>query len=426
MSSALLLALALGASEPPPSDVELLIAPQLGMEAGARSLLGVRQVIFLYDGALSRALAFDETGWQRRALAVVGRLLKLTFLDATIDRFLATVNHEVFGHGARARELGQWPSYSFGVPFPWGAVVDPSQTHAGYTTWQATGIADQELLISAGGLEAEAVSSDRVALRGLRDGALSYPLALHYLTSRVSYLPRWIDPSVIGTHTDGDDPDEYARQLKNRFNLWGPSSALAVSQRLRLAWATQFLDPLWWLCATQVVVGYVGRGERVAAIPQLRAGGLAFFPMVRLELSPFGAEHTLDVTAQGQTFLASVYVRAVSSGLATAVGGGARVFEWEVHPAVRLSGSLDVWSQPELILDWRNAFDGVQRLGVSGVVEAKWRPVPRLGVIGQLGAKTAGYVAGQPPREGVFGLVGVSLLLEGESPAVPGPGSRVR
>lgn len=124
------------------------------MEVGTRDLASLQRVVFRYDEALSTTLDFDETGLGRRALGVTGRFAKLVLVDAPLVFFItSTVQHEVFGHGARARESGQWPTYSFGLPYPYATLLAPSQRYSGFAHYSDTGIADRDLLVTAGGIE---------------------------------------------------------------------------------------------------------------------------------------------------------------------------------------------------------------------------------------------------------------------------------
>lgn len=418
LALALLLAAGPPAAGPPaptepvhPLRLELLVSPTFGMEDGLRDVLSVERALFLYDDLLARGLDFDESGWRRLA-GILGRLAKFLLVDTPIVTFLNAVQHEVFGHGARAREFGQWPQYLFGLPLPY-SLLAPGQDYSGFAYFGTSGLADRDLPMVFGGIEANAYAGHLVAMTALRGGgSLHYGDALHYLVSRLGYLPRWLSPDVIGRHTNSDDPDQYAQLLAVRFNRFGSSAQVELSQRLRRAWATQFLDPLWWYCAYDLIVEYVGQGRRWWTVPRLQVGGVALLPAVRFSLGPFGAEHALDVTFGTPRFLLDVSVRAASSGLATSVGAGARLFEFQVLPTVAVGGSLDVWIQPELLPEYRNAYDGRTLPGVSAMVEASWRPFEHWAFVGQLGGKTRGYVMSQPTQAGVFGFAGVQLYVD--------------
>lgn len=429
MSSWLVLHLVLAASAPsdgatrsdtpvtqaqrPTLRIELLASPRFSMEEGTRTLASLRQFVFLYDDVLTSKLAFDETGWKRRSLGITGRLVKLVLLDVPIDRFLQTVEHEVFGHGARAREEGQWPEFSFGLPIPYSTLLSPAQQYSGMAFYEYSGLVDRDLPVTAGGIESNVFDAHFRAVRLLSDGGqMHYSDALQYFSARFVYVNRLLNTDVLGTHQNFGDPDEYARGLMQRFDLFGREAQITTSQRLRRAWATTFVDPMWWWSATQLIVDYLGRGERWSTVPRLHLGDAAISPLVRFNLSPFGAEHYLDIVITVPQLTVDAYVRAVSSGLALSIGTGARVLGWKPRPWLEVGGALDVWLQPELLPDYLNAFDGRQLPGISLMAEATWRPLKHWGLVGQLGWKSSGYVMSLPARAGIFGFGGVALLLD--------------
>jgi hypothetical protein len=407
------LTLALAATPTPERTFELVLSPQFSVEVGARDVLSFQRLLFLYDDVWNTAFAFDESTPGTKTLGVFGRLAKLVLVDGALTSFFLTIQHEVFGHGARAREEGQAPRFSLSVPLPYMLVLDPMTQFSGLAFVDRTGFADRDLPITLGGMESETFMTHLLAVRALsRGGSLHFSEQLTYLVGRASYGRRLVERDVLGSRTDGSDPDTYVQQLMNRFNLFGPEEQLSVSQRLRVAWATQFLDPVWWLCAKQLFVDYLWRGERWARLPRVQIDQVGLLPALRFNFTPFGAEHILSVIVMHPRFTLDVSARAVSSGLATSLGGGARLFGFKPVSWLELGGSLDVWLQPELLHDVRNAYDGRQRPGVSGMVEAHWRPLPRVGLVAQLGYKTNGYVIAQPTRAGFFGFAGVSFTLD--------------
>ncbi len=399
----------------PPIELELLASATFSMEVGARTLSSFERLTAFTAFTLSQTLAFDETGPWRRFAAIAGRLARLALLDGPISAFLATVQHEVFGHGARARELGAWPEYGFSVPPPYGLLLGPQQ-YLGVTYYPATlvtGRADRDLPLSAGGIEANIFLAHLSSMRIIAARRERFATeALGYLINQSAYFSRWFSPRPFAVDSRGvtDDPDAYFQVLLQRFNLSGAQTQ--VSDRLRGAAFSQLLNPLVWLSLYQVVFEFVGRGAHWSPIPRLRVGAVELLPVTRFALSPFGAEHTLDVVIMAQRFTLDASVRAVSTGLAFSSGAGARLFGWKPVRWLEVGGSLDLWVQPELLPDYRNAFDGVLRPGVSAMVEATWRPLDHWGFTAQLGGKSSGYVMSQPLAASVFGHAGVVLSLD--------------
>lgn len=412
MISALGLTLALAAAGPDeqPVRVEVLASPTLGMESGVRMVHGLSEVLFLYDESLARRVDLDEGTAQRRAMGIAGRSLKMLLVDGPLELFLGTVEHEVFGHGARAREQGRWPGYELTIPLPYRLIVSPSQSFNGATNVSPTGFADADLPVASAGIEANVYSGYFQSLEVLRRGGLTqYWESMHYFGGWATYFGRWVDPTILGKANASGDLDWYAQLLAQRYDRFGATAERELNQRLRVAYFASFADPMLWLSAYQLFVEYLGRGHRWSNVPQWHVGGAALFLLTRFGLTPFGAEHTLDVTISSRALTLDVSGRFTSTGLAPAWGIGARLFRWTPRPGLELGASLDGWIQPELLPNWRNAFDGRILPGLSGMAEATWFPIEGLGLVVQLGAKSRGYVMSQPLESGLFVFAGVTL-----------------
>jgi hypothetical protein len=89
-----------------------------------------------------------------------------------------------------------------------------------------------------------------------------------------------------------------------------------------------------------------------------------------------------------------------------------RALGLRVHDRVELGAELDVWRQPETLLDDRAVYvrDDVWGANAGGSIDV--RVLGAVGVHGRLAYKSRGYLVGQPIDEGVHGYVGVSLALD--------------
>lgn len=397
----------------PQARLLLLVDPALSMEPGVRTLDSLTPLVFAYDAELSARLAFDESTTGRRALGLLGRLTKALLVDVPLAQVDTTLVHEIFGHGAREREFGQNPVYDFRLPYPYRLLAGPS-SYAGLTYLDRTGRLDRDVPTTAGGLEANFLSAWWTQARVLQGGGqVHYAELMKYVTQKVNYLPRFAsDLSVADASGAQSDPDEYLNELERRFNRFTPEGRAQSAHALNRAYLWNFADPTFWLAAYHLLVTYGWRGERVATLPRIAAGPFWLYPGTRFNLSPFGAEHYLDLFGGQGGRLVSAYVRAGSSPLASTLGAGARALGFEVLPGLSLGGELDVWRQPELLYEYRNAFDGRDALGAGAALHLDYRVWDRLGVVGKLAVKSRGYLMGQPLAEGPYGYVGLSLALD--------------
>jgi hypothetical protein len=88
-----------------------------------------------------------------------------------------------------------------------------------------------------------------------------------------------------------------------------------------------------------------------------------------------------------------------------------------VHDRLALGGELDVWSQPETLLEQRAVYERPQIRGFNAALSGDLRLIGSLGITGKLAYKTRGFLAGQPVDDGVYGYVGASIALDREATA---------
>lgn len=404
LSVATLMAVVLSQGPLAAERLELVAAPGWGPEVGVRNLASARGLLLSWHAALGEEDDPELLSVPRGLLSISGRALAVGLIDAPLVATLGVVAHEVFGHGARARAQGDWPTYAFSLPLPYRWVFDGTTTFNGVTFSSRDRTRDEELLFTTGGLDTNAAQAHFGALVALRDGGRHhFGAALESVITRLAYVQRWVDPTTLGAGSADGDLDALATGLLARFGREGDGARQDLDLRLRLAALWMLADPMLWLSAKEVVVDHIGRGRRWNTLPQLKLGALRLLPVARFTVTPFGAEHWLDVIVSGERWTLDGYVRVVSSGLAPAVGTGARLFRFSVLPSLEVGGALDVWLQPELL----SAQPELLRPGVSAQLEATWFPFGPVGLVVQLGAKSRGLVMGGPAREGFFGFGGL-------------------
>jgi hypothetical protein len=412
---ALLLASAplLGGESHGQDEYVLALDPRFGTEGGVRTISSAFSAVMLYDEALSGRLTFDERAWWKKTLAITGRAAKLLFVDFTLASLATVFIHEVYGHGARGREAGLWPTYVFSVPPPWGWLLDPhGPRFLGATSNAYSFDADRDQLMVAAGIEANYYTAHFVTAGAMqRGGSLRYGDALLYMVSKAAYVGSFLQPGAApkDSRFATDDVEEYVQGLAARFNLDRPNDPQRLRWMLFYSYIGNVLDPMLWLSAYHTLVSYGWFGAREARLPSIAAGPLRLFPSTRYNLTPFGPEHYLDLFGFNDAFTGNVYVRAGSSGLAFYGGFGARLFRYEPVPWLRLGAELDVWLQPQTVFNVRNLYDRPLTAGVNYAVSAELLLYGPFGVLGRLAYKTRGYAMGQPLGEGVHGYFGVFL-----------------
>ena len=387
---------------------------KMRVESTVRSADSVARLLYRYEGVLPE-IAIDDSRFPGNVLGVLGRGLKLVLVDEPIAELTSEISHEVGGHGGRARELGLEPTFLFYLPIVYRKVFAPDDdARAGaYTQFLTTNAVegDRARLGTLGGLEANYVHAWWINARIVRArGRVHHGDLLVYLASKLPYSDSMFNVSDEGDA--GNDVSSYVTHLQDRFNRWEPGARRAIARRLGAGYVWNLIDPTLFYALYGTLVANVGQGRTTTKMPLPRIGDTTVFLSPRFALSPFGAEQTLDVfLSDRRGRMLDVYGRVVSSGLADAYGVGARVLGIQAGSRTTLGAEIDLWRQPEIVLEARGLYDRAQRVGLNAAAFYDLRVVSILGITGKLGAKTEGWVMGQPVGGGLHGYLGVSLAL---------------
>ncbi len=404
---------------PPPTvarperpDLVFVVDPKMGMETGVLGTESLGRLLFRYEEALPRGIFRDEATVPKKLAGMLTRGLKLLFLDAPLADVETTMIHEVFGHGSRARDVGQSASYKLSIPEPYCAILSPRSDCRSFTEDVTTesGQRDKDLAVTFGGIEANymtayVIDQHTVAMHGW----MHHADLLVYLASKLTYYGSFTGSALErsgATGLAGDDVDHYVRLLQDRFNQFRPEDRVAMVHRLQTAYLWNYADPLFYF-AIYGTMRTLATGERMVQAPLPESHGVRFLPMPRFSLTPFGAEHYLDLFVARGDVVADLYGRVGTSGLASYSGGGLHVHGLAPHPQVELGGDVDVWSQPDMPLEARNDYVRPTSFGASLAAYATARVFGSLGLTGKLAYKSSGFLMGQPLGDGPYGYLGV-------------------
>jgi hypothetical protein len=404
-------------ADPPQAPLVFVVDPKIGTEAGIRSADSLGRVLFRYDEVLPSLVAWDDRSTPGRVGAVVGRTLQWLFIDDPLAQFETTTVHEVFGHGARARQLGQEARFQLALPGIYCSILAASDNCTSSSqVSSATGNRDRDLLVTIGGVEANLLTAYWIDVRIVRSRGWAHQgdlltYAASKFTYATSFLSRRLD-TAGALETPGDDVDRSVTLLQDRFNLPRVTDRHRISSRLRTAYLWNLVDPMLWFAAYGAIYRGIGRGERWSRAPLPSLGETTIYAAPRFNLSPFGAEHYVDVFLERGAALIALYGRVGSSGLASYTGAGVRTLGLRIQERLTMDGELDVWSQPETLLDDRAVYERPQLRGLSAALSGDLRLIGALGLTAKLAYKARGYLAGQPIEEGPYGYVGASIALD--------------
>lgn len=376
----------------------------LGFETDPAMDYGGRDITTLHS------LACRGIGWAARTerIPFVAPAYEFIFAGG-----LSVVQHEVFGHGSRAREYNLDPDYGFGLDFSgWTSIgKDPADN-------------EQNIMLAGGGTEADSILAHRI-LRDLYtgDGADGSKIPLMAIAKLDFSLYCLITPDP------NDSPDDFSEEY-NGGNDIAYYLVSRQAQRRRAdagdVWnndyPVDFNDPnlrdnydevqqaaLWNLCdpaALAAMYGYVTdhvlRGKTQVRPPVIpMGGGYGLTAGTRAFIGPEEVTRFLDLYWVTPGPLVTVYGRDLSNPLNRTYGWGGGIYGLPALPGVSLGLAGDIWQVPD---SEEGLYEGS---GWNAVGELDTLLFGRFGLSCKVGAKSDGFFPGTPMASGIYGGAGL-------------------
>jgi hypothetical protein len=377
-------------------------------EPSALNFTSAVWVVSLLEDAVVGDRLVEPCG-RHRGARLAGRLVRAFVFDIWITGWFSNVQHEYFGHRGRALELGA-PVGRIRLHSFWG-------TGGGYDADLSRLNDTGRLVVNAGGSEANTVWAEESVRRAMAPSQVYYaelPATLLKVDLPLYALggdtPRPEDPAWRRKADEGWDVASYLDGFQYRSDR--SLRALYDATRRGAWWSLS--DPRLMASLYSYLVHYVLEGRRQAPFPMLSAGGLRFIPGTSFHLSPFGPEYLLSLHVKRGHRLLSVYGRRAighRDGSGEGMGGEGRGIVRRRR--LVLDVRADAWRQPDDLGLARDA-DASRRRRVGANIETRV-VVPAVkdawgvGLIGELGYKTRGFVAGRPLSAGAYGYLGVAV-----------------
>jgi hypothetical protein len=352
---------------------------------------------FSYDRKLSPYMGADDLITSYRGLAKfqdvsIGpaptywtRLLEMLAIYYPLSNYLATTQHEVFGHGFRIRSLGRSVAsvnnYKIEVSFPYSGYASSlgstSFTHS--IDWTR----DHHLSVSIAGLEAEAVMTRKLKKRWVASRSIEKRLSVLYAPVALSFTDYAL--SLLGTEDSGHD-------IADTIALWNElyPNNIATGKYVKNIALLNYLDPMLWF-SVRGVWNYLSHGKS-ASVPMFKTKGLDWLPSYRADLTPFGVGHWGELYICIDKELLYFYAMGCDRGGAFGLGFERRGL---LHfRKTTFDVEFDFWKQPRLALDLCAQRSGKNMWGARTVVTMN----VKLGDFiwfEQFGFKSEGYYQGE-------------------------------
>jgi hypothetical protein len=409
VSLAALLTLPLAAAAQTSLPASVVVDRDMTPATGVADVLAVQHLLASVEDQLL-PVRLSETTPAKSALGIAYRLGKWAALDLPQDSFLMVAAHEVFGHGARLRELNATGiGYDFRAPPPYG---DGSAATSFNDDWLRTASRADRLAIDAAGIEAQNLLADDIAAESLARGSLSYRSAWLYAESRIAGL------LYIRSVSPQSEPGHDVAAFLNDFNdgCFPPACTPLESQSLKRRALLMLADPMLAFSAYAFAAAYLVQGRPSSPVPMIPLPhGYGYLPAVGFAMTPYGTEWTTNHYIRAGSRLTKVSVRFGDTGTARAWGIGVRANHVVGRKRVAVDLGGDIWRQPPLDAPTPTAVPATGGLAAATVRLALGhaQSAQRVGLLGEVGYKSGGFVPGERLNAGAIVRVGVALALDG-------------
>ena len=337
-------------AQQPATDRTFVFDSYMTPLAGARTLLSTQQLIAVVEDRWVPAKLGRERRRTTLALGILYRSAKFIGVDLPQDHFLMVAAHEVFGHGARFRELGDGRiGYGFDAPLPYG----PGEAFTSFNgEFPVSPLAS--LSVSASGMEAQHALADAIAGSAASRGRIHYREAWLYFESRLTAMTYILSASPHSE--EGHDVADYLETFQRAcVGTCAPSSRRDIQAHALAA----LVDPMLYYSLYGLAGSYIGAGRLMSPIPLIPLGSQTrVLPYVGFMLAPYGTEwivrSTFAPTARAGTLarkLGALTLRVGSTGASTTWGFGVRATDVARMRGTRMDAAVELWRQPPILAD---------------------------------------------------------------------------
>ena len=320
------------------------------------------------------------------------RLLEMAIYD-NLNITALTIQHEIFGHGYRIRDLGKDVA----------AVTRYEIDHGSGATYYIASpniTPSQSLSIDIAGIEAEYILSRELKKQFFQTGSISGREGSLYYEGALSGLAYAMTLSF--SNSAGHDIQSYRQIINATF----PDANLGRVE-IKRKFLLNLIDPMVYysIWATWNYILFA----KNAPIPMFKIGSSKFLPNVRLELSPFGPETYVENYMMIKDKLLYMYVRWGNCGHNEYYGIG--IDQRGIYERKNTSFDIkfEVWKQPKMALKLGEAIPSGNLFGALATFTLNVR-YKRLGWIGEFGGKTEGFVPGESLKKALIGRFGLKLI----------------
>lgn len=322
------------------------------------------------DKYLPNGEGYNDFSWS------FARLGKLS-IDFVLGSFLSITQHEVFGHGYRAREFG-FSHIGYDLYVTHGATYFLLEDYDNLNIYQQNAI-------NAAGMEANKVLAKKVQRPWFKTRTFDYRDGLLYIFNKLDQVD-YVMFTRSATASDGNDVNNYINGVNNYYG-----HTVLTNGKLRTAELWDLLDPSLYY-SLYALSNFLVNGTPTMSFPMLKINDYHYLPTGNTILTPWGVEFQLqNFIVSPQNELYQLNVRYGSNSNITSYGIDFNQPIWKYDRWI-LNNQISMWVQPSM--NYANALQTKRQFGFAEFVSFEYRAGENVSFIGDIGYKTAGYMPG--------------------------------
>ncbi len=368
---------------------------------GAANLNTLHKLSYKIIDQVIPAKIWDESKPINKIGGIGYRAVKLGIIGFQLDVNTVLYQHEVFGHGSRMREFEyENINYRFNhfFPFGFGGSASGSSTFINSAT--------QGLMRISGGVEGDLRLSEQLEESILASSKLHYRQSSLFLISRNNLL-RYARSNLSGN----GDISSYVSSINSKYNQ--SSSSISVKNIFNQA-LTVLLNPLQFYALLNLSKDYLFNGDSsYKEVKFININQVQFLPSINYNLTPFGGEYIINNYFKRHKKLLLLRVKIGDNTFANYYGGNLKILNLIYTNQVRANVGIGFWNQPKFLLGTASGLiekdDGFGYVLKGSVSYFPVRTTNKIGIYGQVGYKTSGYLMGEMLQKGIILRVGMAI-----------------
>jgi hypothetical protein len=354
----------------------------------------------LMIGALRAYQATDEISLSssqgnHNLLMIAGRSVKF-LAEWSLSSLAMVAQHEVFGHGARAREF-HLANVSYKVNF-----------FSGYTRFSSVGYnglnVNQKAALATGGMEATTILSGQIQQLWFAGDSIDSREAAMYLVNS-------LDQSryVFGTKNNRFSADNDVYSYVTQVNAWqGQGGKIFNITNLKRKIKWDYFDPMLYY-SVYALYNYVLTGENTINFSRLFIKSYSFMPTTRTLLAPWGPELQLQnhLYSPDKQYL-GIYFRTGRTGGKMSHGADIILKPIASFDYFTLDNKLSVWHQPHILKNTSGP-NTTDKFGFADFISIHYQISVPVSLMAEVGYKTSGFLPGTPLARGLVWRLGFNL-----------------